>query len=225
MAGKNPTDSLTDLRVYHSLDKGFKGTVLFDHRGAAHHLVRWFDEHRFHPEVVEFRLNFLTERMKLSCNRLEACIQQENIVEANLQIHELLELIRTFLLESWGHRDNSWAGLGTRFEKVAKEKGREHLAIRLNELGNLDDEQVVQRLENAPDWLKLRHHRSYHARQIIGEHVTKMQDARDVLRVFSRYELKKQTPPPFPAWLSVETNIHNLTHKTRNLKAIMDSIL
>lgn len=47
--------------------------------------------------------------------------------------------------------------------------------------------------------------RSWRARRWIGEDVTEVQDARDVLRVCSHYELRRVAAAPFPAWLVDET--------------------
>lgn len=57
----------------------------------------------------------------------------------------------------------------------------------------------------TPLGARRRHTRSWRARRWIGEDVTEVQDARDVLRVCSHYELRRVAAPPFPAWLVDET--------------------
>jgi hypothetical protein len=53
----------------------------------------------------------------------------------------------------------------------------------------------------TPLGARRRHTHSWRARRWIGEDVTEIQDARDVLRVCSHYELRKVAAAPFPAWL------------------------
>jgi hypothetical protein len=108
-------------------------------------------------------------------------------------------------LEGWGERDNSLSRVGTRFEHLARLHGRDDLILRYRELTALSDDQVSRRMVQAPRWVHDRHRCSFAARQAVGETTTELEDARDVLRVCSMYELPNPQVNPPPAWLAITT--------------------
>lgn len=74
----------------------------------------------------------------------------------------------------------------------------------------------------TPLGARRRHTRSWRARRWIGEDVTEIQDARDVLRVCSHYELRKVAAAPFPAWLAVETDVAALERQASDFARLVD---
>jgi hypothetical protein len=217
-------DILADDRWFHCLDKGYQSRAVYDPTGLATKLARWFTSHRFEPEIIEFRLKQHQIKTEYHIQELLQEIERRNISKANQALNNAIGSLKTFLLEKWGERDNSFARFGTRFERSAKRRGHEHLVTLLNDLSNLNGEQVLERMALAPDWIQKRHERSLQARKLIGEEVTKIQDARDVLRVFFRYELKEQADGTFQDWLAVDTNVKSLHRKSIILNQVLSAV-
>jgi hypothetical protein len=141
-------------------------------------------------------------------------------LEATFHLYEAVEHLRTYLLEGWRERDNSFARLGTRFDKLAADKNVRQVAERFNHLKSLDDRSVIGRIGCAPDWIRERHRLSHGSRTMIGEEVTEVQDARDVLRVFARYEMRslmQERSETYPDWLGVVTRTEELRLRHREL--------
>lgn len=215
---------LADRRWYHSLDKGYGGEALRDPEGLAEALTRWFTATRFSPPVVAFRVDRQRRDIERAHRQLLGRVQREDMLAGTIALREGVEAARTLLLERWGERDTSFARFGTRFERAARARGREDLIAALNDLSALDDRAVPRRLRAAPDWVRQRHARSWRARRHIGEEVTQTQDARDVLRVFGRYELRKATALAMPTWLAVEPDAMALARKTERVSRLLDEI-
>lgn len=218
-------EALADNRWFYCLDKGYQGRAVYDADGLANPLAQWFTTNRFKPEVIEFRLNRHWQMTEYHNREFMDEINRMNLLKASQALGNGVGAFETYLLEKWGKRDNSFARFGTRFERVAQHKNQNDLVESLNDLCNLNDEQVLKRIELAPDWIQQRHQRSWRARRMIGEDVTKIQDARDVLRVFSRYERMKQTDSPYPAWLAVDTDLAMLESKCTRFMQILNEII
>ncbi|RKN85405.1 nucleotidyltransferase domain-containing protein [Paenibacillus ginsengarvi] len=179
-----------NLSVYHSLDKAYLGQAVYDPERIGADLLEWIRRNRFAPEVTALRRSKLRRRFEISLLELDEAIENRLWAKAAYYGHEAIELLRTYVLESWGDRDNSFARLGTRFERLAELRGCRDLAERFHTLKKLDDSSVLERIQRSPEWVRERHRLSYASRRMIGEDVSEIQDARDVLRVFGRYELR-----------------------------------
>ncbi len=214
--------ALHDDRWYHSLDKGYRGSAAYDPGGLASALARWFTATRFAPAVVAFRLERQRRRVLQAHSDLLGHIANRDAAVATSALRAGVEALRVLLLEGWGERDNSFARLGTRFERAARAKGREDLIATLNDLNGLNDRSVLARLRAAPASVRRRHERSWRARDFIGEDVTPVQDARDVLRVSSYYALREAGDAPYPAWLAVETDFAALQRKAATLSQVLE---
>lgn len=212
----SPSESLhllADSRWYHSLDKGLGGRAAYDPDGLAAALVGWFAATRFSPAVVAARLARQRRNIDEAYGALLASIANGDPLAGTKALRAGVESARTWLMEGWGERDNSFARFGTRFERAAQRRGCGDLIGTLNALSALDDQAVQRRMGAAPDAVRERHERSWRARKAIGEAVTEVQDARDVLRVFSYYELRDATALPLSEWLGVESDVASLQRK------------
>jgi hypothetical protein len=130
--------------------------------------------------------------------------------------------LRTWLLESWGERDNSLGRLGTRFEHAARAHGQPGLIEAINVLSDLDETAAAQRMAAAPWWVGERHERQWRARRHVGEEATREEDVRDVLRVCTRYGMREVTTPPFPSWLAIPENLASLDTKLAQLSVLIN---
>ncbi len=88
-------------------------------------------------------------------------------------------------------------------------------------LGGLDDASVERRLATVPAWVWERHDRSWRARKHVGEAVSRMQDARDVLRVCAHYQMCNVLGPPFPAWLGIPADMESLVDDSIRVSALV----
>lgn len=228
-AGHASYDMLLDQpSVYYCLDKAYGGQALYDPDGIGRELVQWFNRNRFGDGMTALRMNKLKIRFAETESLLSQAIAEDRHLEATYSLYEAVEHLRTYLLESWRERDNSFARLGTRFDHLAAAKRCSHLAERFNSLKSLDDLTVIRRIECAPEWIRERHRLSYGCRRSVGEDVTEVQDARDVLRVFARYEMRSfldQRAASYPDWLGVVTQAEELHRRHRQLREIGGEVL
>ncbi len=183
--GPGLMEVLRDDRWYHSVDKGYGGRAVHDPDGLAAALAEWLTEQRFSESVMRLRLERERREVDEALRRFRVCLEAQDRLEATKAVRQVAKWLQIRLLESWGERDNSLGRVGTRFERTAMSRGQHELVNALNALSDLDDESVGRRMEVAPWWVRERHDRSWRARQHIGEEVTRLQDARDVLRVCS----------------------------------------
>lgn len=218
------TDLLQNDRWYHGLDKGFQGRALVDKDGSTTELSGWLTTQRFTSDVITMRLERERRELESAVRRLDALIQESEPLAMTTTLHAAVKWLRIWLLEQWGERDNSLARIGTRFDRLARERGLSDIADGLNEISDLNDTDVTARMATAPDWVWDWHDRSWRARKLIGETVTPAENERDVLRVCALYELRQQTAPPFPSWLGVIDRDGVLRQKTAYLSNIMDSV-
>ncbi|TMV48393.1 hypothetical protein FE783_17920 [Paenibacillus mesophilus] len=228
-AERSAFESMLDLpSVYYSLDKAYGGRAAYDPDGIGGELVRWFNRNRFEDGIVKLRMNKLRSRFLETEAQLSEAIAGGKGLEASYTLYEAVEHLRTYLLESWRERDNSFARLGTRFDRLAAAKRCGHLAERFNALKSLDDLAVIRRIECAPDWIRERHRLSYGCRRSVDENVIEVEDARDVLRVFARYEMRSfldQQAASYPEWLGVVTQAEELRRRQRQLREIGHEVL
>ena len=213
---------LADDRWYHSLDKGYGGQAVYDPDGLAAPLADWFTRHRFDPAIVALRLERASTELTAASHYLDMSLAEQDAVRATRGLHAAVKWLRALLLEGWGERDASLARIGTRFDQLAAAHGLADLALTANALCDLDDASVSRRMLLAPAWVHERHDRSLRARRLIGEPVTPADDARDVLRVCTQYELRVMTNPPFPAWLAIPGQIAVLAARARRLDALIE---
>jgi predicted nucleotidyltransferase len=223
--GQAVTALLGDDRWYHSLDKGYGGRAAHDPEGLAAALARWLTEHRFAPPVVRLRLARERRAVEESSHRLWVSLERRDLLEATKAVREAAKWLQARLLETWGERDASLARVGTRFEDLARARGRSEWVDALRVLGDLDDAAVERRMAEAPAWVWERHDRSWRARRHVGEAVTRLQDARDVLRVCAFYEARRVSTPPFPAWLAIPTEPAPLADKADRLSMLLGQCL
>lgn len=205
--GPDVMSLLRDDRWYHSVDKGYQGRAIYDPVGLATPLAWWCTEHRFSAPVVRLRLDRARAEAEAARSLLHA---SRNPLEGTNAARSFVKWITIGLLERWGERDNSLGRLGTRFERLALTRGHSEVVHALNALSGLDDASVERRMGAAPAWVWERHDRSWRARKHIDEAVSRMQDARDVLRVCAHYHIRNVSGPPFPAWLGIPSDIESL---------------
>jgi hypothetical protein len=202
-----PTELLQDDRWYHSLDKGYQGRPVFDADGGTGDLARWLTGHRFSPPVVAFRLTRERREVEAAHRQLCASLERGDLPVATMALRAAGKWLPIWFLERWGERDASLARVGTRFEGVARAHGRSDLVDAVNRLNDLEEGAVERRMAAAPAWVWEWHDRAWRARRQVGEAVTPLQHARDVLRVCALFELRRVVDRPFPAWLSIPAEV------------------
>jgi len=213
---------LQDDRWYHSLDKGYRGRPVFDVDGNAGDLSHWCSDHRFSPPVVLFRLARERREVEEAYQQLCASLDSEETLEATKALRAAGKWLQIWLLEQWSERDASLARVGTRFEHAARARGRSELVDTVNSLLDLDEGSVERRMAAAPAWVWEWHDRSWRARQLVGEAVTPLQHARDVLRVCTLFELRRVVKRPAPRWLATPVKGERLKQKALLLAALLD---
>jgi hypothetical protein len=196
---------LHDDRWFHGLDKAYRGRAVVDVDGRASGLVAALTDSRFNPDLVTLRLERFRNEALAAAERYRKEIAVGRFVTATSALRTTMQWLYIWQLERWGERDNSLGRVGTRFELLARQHGRPDLVQSWRELTALTDELVTRRLAAAPRWVHDRHRCSWAARQAVGETTTEIEDARDVLRVSSTYELRHQQGEPPPAWLEIPT--------------------
>lgn len=217
-ADQELTEILSDDRWYYSIDKGFRGRAVYDPEGSAAVLARWFTEHRFNPSVVRFRLDQLHREIHAGLDAIHQSLSSRDVPAGTRALRRTVIVLMTHRLEGWAERDNSQGRLGTRFERIAGARGQPELAGQLNELADLDDASVERRMAAAPGWVHERHDRSWRARHHIGEPITtRLQDARDTLRVCALYEMRRDLTPPYAGWLAIPPTPDALQAKAHQL--------
>lgn len=215
------TDLLRDDRWYHALDKGYPGRALYDPDNLAAPLAGWFSRRRFEPSVVSFRLLRARREVVEAERNVRVSIDGGDSLSATLGLRSAVKWLQTWILEGWGERDASLGRIGTRFERLAETHGCAELVVALNELSALDAASVERRPAAAPDWVWERHIRSWRARRYVGEEVSRLQDARDTLRVCSVYAARQIAAPPYPAWLAIPTETQHLADQAARLSALI----
>lgn len=222
LEGAQPDELMRDDRWYYSIDKGYRGRAVYDPEGLASRLARWLSEHRFAPDVVQFRLQRERREVAMAQEALVGRLGHGDHVGATVALRAAVKWLMIWQLEIWGERDVSQGRIGTRFTQLAKARSQSELALALDVLSSLADASVEQRMAAAPDWVWERHDRSFLARCSIGEGVSRIEDARDTLRVCAMYETRRISGPPFPAWLAIPTEISTLDAQAVRLAAVID---
>lgn len=216
----DPLPLLADDRWYHSLDKGFGSRPVYDPHGLAARLAPWFTSHRFDPPVVEARLERARREVETNLDRLWWSINGGDLLAGCTALFYGTKWVPIWWLERWGTRDNSFARVGTRFERLAAERGRAGLATAVNGILGLDEATAGARLAVAPDWVIERRDRQWAARSCIGEAVTPAHNDRDTLRVATQHQLRCVTAPPCPAWLGLPGSIDELRSAADQLRVL-----
>jgi hypothetical protein len=129
-----------------------------------------------------------------------------------------------WLVEYWRERQ-SFGRSATRLECAAEEHHCSDYIDRLNELRDLRDEDVWRRMRLAPAPIRYWHAQSLHARHYVGELVTEVQDARDVLLVATHYELRKVIGPPYPEWLAVARDASILEERAAKFASLVNEVM
>jgi predicted nucleotidyltransferase len=221
--GREPA-ALADDRWFHSVSKGYRGRAVHDLDGLAAALAAWATEHRFGPGVVALRLARWRREAEEALARARTGLHEEDPLAATIALRRGTAMLAAWLIERWGEHDSSFGRASTRLERAARARGQTALVDELHALADLDDPAVGRRLAAAPAWVRERHDRSYRARRRVGEEVTGVQDARDVLRVSTHYEQRRLGPPPYPAWLAVPT-VPVLEERAERLAHLGDRVL
>ncbi len=212
---------LQDDRWYHSLDKGYQARPVFDVDGDAGKLSRWFSAKRFSPAVVRYRLARERREVEEAYQQLLTSLDREDALAGTTALRAAAKWLHIWLLEQWGERDASLARVGTRFEEIAQARGRPDLVDLVNSLNDLDEGSVGRRMAAAPAWVWEWHDRSWLARQQVGEAVTPLLHARDVLRVCTQFELRRVTERPGDTWLAFPVTAEVLNEKARLLSEML----
>jgi hypothetical protein len=213
--------ALVDDRWYHSLDKAYGGRAVFDPDGLASSLAGWLTRHRFSPSIVGLRLARDRREITTALQNLRVSLDRQDLLAATAALRAAVQWRRIAMLEEWGERDASVARVGSRFDKLAAARGLGRIAETLNTLCDLDDASVDRRMAAAPWWVHERHDRSLRARQKHGESVSRIEDARDVLRVCTLYATRGHNASPLPAWLSVPTGGDELSERAAILSDLV----
>ena len=216
---------LQDDRWYHSVDKGYQGRAVFDTARVADALTEWLTAHRFSPAVVRLRMEREEQEIADAMDRLGDAEIKADPLGVAVESRLVVKWVQTWLLESWGERDNSLGRFGTRFERSAHAHGMTDLITKLNSVSSLDEGSVRRRMSAAPAWVWERHDRSWRSRRLIGEEVLRDQDARDVLRVCSHYALQKHPSPTYPEWLAVPTERQTMAILFTILRSVVEPLL
>ena len=217
------TAYLDDPRWFHSLDKAYRGRAAFDPEGLATALARWLTEARFAPPVVRGRLAAHWRQTLTHAEQATTALGLGGTLAAAKALRESLHALMRYLMERWGGRDNSFARFGTRFERLAVERGEAALAARVMAFYGLAPGDIARRLALAPEGIRYRHRLSFAARQLVAEPVTDEQDARDVLLVFSMMATRRRQPP-FAAWVGLESNPAVLGSHLAEYQALLAAI-
>lgn len=194
---------LNDRRWFHSLDKGYQGTEVFDLDGLAARFARWLTAARVTPEVVGGRLEVHWRQVHEAYEEAMGKLSEQETLGASVALRESLHSLSRYLMELWGGRDNSWARFGTHLERTAALRCQEDVVARIMTLYGLTPAQVECRMGLAPEGIRQRHRLSLEGRRLVGEAVTAEQDARDVLLVFSTREVRYRRPP-YSEWVGLE---------------------
>ena len=223
LGSDDPTlaELLQDDRWYHSLDKGYQGRPVFDVDGDAGKLSRWFSAQRFSLPVVRCRLARERREVEEAHQQLVASLDRGDVLAGTTALRAAAKWLPIWLLEQWGERDASLARVGTRFDEMAGARGRPDLVDLVNSLNDLDEGSVERRMAGAPAWVWEWHNRSWRARQQVGEAVTPLQHARDVLRVCTQFELRRVTERPGDPWLAFPVTVEVLNEKARLLSELL----
>lgn len=231
LAGAFPIDEATksrllaDDRWYHSLDKGYGGRPVYDPHGLASQLVETFDTYRFVDMTVRVRLQRSYQEVEAARRQAAAEIDHQDSFEATRALHDAVKWLRAWLLEQWGESDTSLGRVGTRFERLARQRGCSDLVHELRALSGLKDESAAARMVVAPDWVHERHDRSWRARQAIGEELSQLDDARDVLRVSCQYEMNSEISAPYPEWLGIPNDASQMQALALRLNQVCEQWL
>lgn len=212
--GVAPPALLDEPRWFHTMDKAFGGRVLLDDadRRAAR-LAAWSTSSRFDVRVVEERSRRLWVEVDTAIALGRDASHDRDWVRASLTLWRAIQLTQIALMTGWGHRDDSLGRFGTRFAIAAAEHGQPALPARLDTLMDLDPDSLRRRFRDAPDWVRLRHDRSYRSRVAIGENIDRLSDQRDTLRVCARYDAARHRGPSFPEWLGIVTHRVDLSRR------------
>ncbi|MGI8748072.1 MAG: hypothetical protein ACR2J4_06970 [Deinococcus sp.] len=213
---------LGDSRWFHSLDKGYGGRAVHDTDGTTTALAGWFTRTRLDPAIVHARLALRLRWVAGDEERALSALTAGDAVTAALEIRRALHSLIGYLVEHWGARDNSWGRLGTRLDVLAAGRGEEGLMRRVWALYGLDLERVPRLMELAPAGIRHRHHRSFEARRLVGEPVSRLQDARDVLLAFSTRELREA--PPYPSWVGLDVEPQGVKQRVMALRQLLDGL-
>ena len=217
--------ALSDPRWFHTLDKAFQGRALVDDRQRhGNRLAVWATAHRFRADVVAGRLRRFETELNQAIGRGRQAADRGDAIAGTLALWRGIQLVQITSLERWGLRDNSLGRFGSRFAAAAEDHARTDLVARLDELADLDPDSVMRRAAAAPEWVLLRHDRSYRSRRTVGEPVASLADLRDTMRVCSTYQLREETDLPVPAWLAVIDDPAELHRRLATLEAIGDSL-
>jgi predicted nucleotidyltransferase len=218
----NPSEAvifLHDMRWYHGLDKFANGQTVYDPDGLTKVFLDWITAARHSPEVMAYRQARVERPHSDDLNKVEEVVGKSDIFEANLAVRNLVYGYAGFLYTGlWG--DSGKLGRNcTRFERIAELKGVGDLCRKMMRLIE-DPARSAERLASAPYRVHDRHRLSWPARQLTNEKVTKEEDARDVLDLFTNIEIS-YTSPPFDLWTGLNLDRESLKERLWQFKKMI----
>ena len=205
LSSHEATHNLGDLRWFHSLDKGYRSRAAFDPEGLAAALAQWLTDARFTPQVVRGRLESHWRQTRDRYAQAATALNAGDTLTAAISLLESLHALMRYLIEGWGGRDTSFSRFGTRLEHTAVAQGEEALMGEIMALCALSPDDVIRRMELAPQHVRDRHRLSLQARRLVGDVVTEGEDARDALLVNSTREIRTRRVS-YAAWVGLETD-------------------
>jgi hypothetical protein len=229
LAGTSATvTALGDPRWFHTLDKAFQGRAIVDddqHRGER--LAAWATATRFRPDVVAVRIRQHRAATSEAVAEVERAWEAGDLLAGTIALWRAIQLTQITLMERWGLRDNSLGRFGTRFARAAAEHGVPDVVTRLDAIVGLDQSTLDRRWASVPDWVRLRHDRSFRARRGVGDAVSADADCRDTVRVCSVYAARGRAGGPggaAPAWLGIAADDRELAARLSRLVEALDEI-
>lgn len=219
---------LSDPRWFHTLDKAFQGRALVDDdQRDGERLAAWATTTRFQPDVVAVRIRQHRAAISEAVAVVDRALEAGDLLAGTIALWRAVHLTQIALMERWGLRDNSLGRFGTRFAHAAAEHGTADLAARLDAIVGLDQSTLDRRWASVPDWVRLRHDRSFRARRSVGEVVSAEADRRDTVRVCAVYAARGWAGGPggaAPTWLGIAPDDGDLAARLSQLVEALDEI-
>lgn len=182
---------LDDPRWFHGLDKAYGGYAANSEDGLTGAFTTWVNAVRFHPTLVAARIS-VWRRQAAGAATQATHSRLADPVQATHLLRESARALRMVLIEGWGHRLGSMGREWTRFERMAREHGQEHLGSRIVAIAGADTGTVTERFRLAPSWLQERIELCYVARTAVGENVSIAENVRDQMAAFAVHVARRR---------------------------------
>jgi hypothetical protein len=215
-------ERMGDWRWFHGIDKAVGGRAAADPDGLAQAFLDWINAVRFAPQVVTARVQRWWQQALVAHQQATAAIAGQDQAQATSSLRAAAGALRMVLMEGWGEPEGSMGRAGTRFERMAEQRGAAALGARITDLCDASPAAVARRVELAPIWLKERIDLALAARRLVGEQVTAEQNARDQLLAFATHIVRRRPDLAGP-WVS-GTPIPVLDEAMAELETIMATL-